>query len=50
MHIGPQSRPPQGVDVLAVLVLGRPENFRPFTSSDVLVPVLAVLVRKILKN
>ena len=47
-------RPPQDVDVLAVLVLGRPGNFRKLTSSDVLVPVpvlvLAVLVQKILKN
>ena len=47
-------RPPQDVDVLAVLVLGRPGNFRKLTSSDVLVSVsvlvLAVLVQKILKN
>ena len=55
MHIGPQSRPRRsrlkaGLDVLAVLVLGCPESFRQFTSSDVLVPLLAILVRKILKN
>ena len=40
-----QIRPPQDVDVLAVLE--RPGNFLELTSSDVLIPllVLAVLVR-----
>ena len=33
------SMPPQDVEVLAVLVLGRPGNFQKLTSSDVLVPV-----------
>ena len=47
-------RPPQDVDVLAVLVLGRPNFFRKSTSSDVpvLVPVLVpdVLVQKNIKS
>ena len=46
-------RPSPDVDVLAVLVLGRPGNFRKLTSSDVLVPVvvfiLAVLAQKFSK-
>ena len=47
-HFG-KIRPLQDVDVLAVLVLGRPKHFRKLTFSDVLVPlqvlVLAVFVQ-----
>ena len=47
IEITGQSRPPQDVDVLAVLVLGRPNFFFNLTSSDVLVPVRN-LVRDVL--
>ena len=43
-HMIIQHRPLQDVDVLAVLVLGRPGNFRKLTSSNVLVPVLVLAV------
>ena len=38
-----RTRPPQDVDVLAVLVLGRPIKKFNMSSSDVLVPVLVLL-------